>query len=41
MASSSHSDPGLPSAIDQHQNKKFTTIIIYPTGKIFFYEKSE
>lgn len=30
--STSQSDPGLPAAIDQ-QNKKFTTIIIYPTGK--------
>ncbi|XP_025416231.1 uncharacterized protein LOC112687628 [Sipha flava] len=28
--STSQSDPGLPAAIDQ-QNKKFTTIIIYPT----------
>jgi hypothetical protein len=31
--STSQSDPGLPAAIDQ-QNKKFTTIIIYPTGKV-------
>lgn len=31
--STSQSDPGLPPAIDQ-QNKKFTTIIIYPTGEI-------
>ncbi|VVC33067.1 Hypothetical protein CINCED_3A010839 [Cinara cedri] len=29
--SSSQSEPGLPPAIDQHQNKKVTTIIIYPT----------
>lgn len=31
--STSQSDSGLPAGID-HQNKKFTTIIIYPTGKI-------
>jgi hypothetical protein len=30
--SSSQSDTEFPAGID-HQNKKFTTIIIYPTGK--------
>jgi len=31
--SASHSDPVLTGGVDQ-QNKKFTTIIIYPTGNV-------
>lgn len=32
MSTSHGGDAGLPAAVD-HPNKKFTTIIIYPTGK--------